>query len=85
MLQRFFRATFTDSSGLYRFSNLPPGDYNVAIWADYDPGQALEPDILRRLEGTAVRVSAAKQGQESQARELRVTPEVRAIPQSYVR
>ena len=83
LMERFFRTTFADGSGSYRLANLIPGDYFVAIWADYDPGQALEPEVLRRLEGQAVRVIAGRH--DNQAGELRATSETRAIPASFVR
>jgi hypothetical protein len=78
-----FKTTFADAGGNFRLANLVPGEYFVAIWTDYDPHLALEPEVLRRLEGSAVRINALRQ--ENVAGELRVTNEVRAIPESYVR
>jgi hypothetical protein len=83
LLESYFKTTFADASGNFRLTNLIPGEYFVAIWADYDPAQALEPEVLRRLEGTAVRINALRQ--DNVAGELRVTQEVRLIPDSFVR
>jgi protocatechuate 3,4-dioxygenase beta subunit len=83
LVESYFKTTFTDASGNYRLSNLIPGEYYVAVWADYDPAQALEPEVLRRLEGSAIRVNALRQ--ENVAGELRVTGEVRSVPGSFVR
>jgi hypothetical protein len=81
--ERYFRSTFTDSFGHYRLTGLVPGDYFVAIWADYDPDQALEPEVLRRLEEYAVSVRASRQ--DNSVKDLRLTQEVRSIPGSFVR
>jgi len=83
LLESYFRTTFSDASGNFHLTGLVPGEYFVAIWADYDPAQSLEPEILRRLEGTAIRLNALRQ--DNLAGEFRITPEIRAIPESYVR
>jgi hypothetical protein len=83
LLESYFKTTFADKSGNFRLTGLVPGEYFVAIWADYDPALALEPEVLRRLEGSAMRINALRQ--DNAAGELRVTGEVRSIPESFVR
>ncbi len=49
--------TRPDTNGRYSFRGLPPGDYLVAVVDDIEPGSQYDPEFLRGLEGSAVRVT----------------------------
>ena len=66
---RRIQAWRSASQGRYIFSNLPPGDYRLAVMADVEPGQWFDPAFLRSL-SASVNVTVADGGAHTQ--ELRV-------------
>jgi hypothetical protein len=46
-----------DTSGRYIFRNLPPGDYVLAALTDLEPGRQFDPELLRTLASSSIRLS----------------------------
>lgn len=82
LFERYWHTTFSNERGAYVLRALPPGQYFVAIWMDFDPQQAFDPDVLRQLEYYAASVTAKHADTATQ--DLHLTPDVRAIAQNYV-
>ncbi|HEY6356867.1 MAG TPA: carboxypeptidase-like regulatory domain-containing protein, partial [Vicinamibacterales bacterium] len=51
--------------GRYEFRNLPPGDYDLAVVMDLEPGGQFDPDFLKTLT-TGVRVTLSEGGKLTQ-------------------
>ena len=59
--------TRPDTNGRYTFRSLPPGDYMVAAVTDIDQGSQYDPEFLKAIAGSSVRVDigeAAKVAQD---------------------
>jgi protocatechuate 3,4-dioxygenase beta subunit len=59
-------AEIDDRSGQFRFTRLPPGEYQVLAIGNYEPDMANDPDLLQSLASSAVKIEAAA-GQTSSA------------------
>jgi protocatechuate 3,4-dioxygenase beta subunit len=50
------RSLYTDANGQFKFASLPPGEYRLAAWEQYDPGLTLAPDFRIEFEDKAATV-----------------------------
>ena len=57
-----YKTTQVRGAGVFRFSNVPPGDYKLFVWTEENGGPWLDPDYLRKYEdrGIAIRVDSEK-------------------------
>ena len=57
-----YKIVAPDSSGLFRFDRVAPGDYRVFAWADLENGSWFDPDFMRTQEnsGAPIRVGEGK-------------------------
>jgi hypothetical protein len=69
----FYRTARTDSSGAFKISNLPPGEYIAYAWAKVEDGAWMNAEFVKPLEGKAVTLRESG----SQTLELRAIPEGR--------
>ncbi len=54
----------TDQSGKFNLSNLPPGDYKVYAWENFDFANALDPESLKAYETRAKKITIKPNSQE---------------------
>jgi hypothetical protein len=60
-----FRIARTDQNGHFSLKGLEPNDYTVFAWEDIEPGQYMDPDVLKGAENHGKSLKLKESGQES--------------------
>jgi len=60
-----FRMARTDQTGHFSLKGLEPNDYTVYAWEDIEPGQYMDPDVLKTAENHGKSLKLKESSQES--------------------
>ena len=60
-----FKQAMTDQSGHFHVQDIPPGNYKVFAWEEYDYMTARSPEVRKVFESRAASVSVGANGRES--------------------
>jgi len=60
-----FRMARTDQTGHFSLKGLDPNDYTVYAWEDIEPGQYMDPDVLKAAENHGKSLKLKESSQES--------------------
>ncbi len=60
-----FRVARTDQTGHFTLKGLEPNDYTVYAWEDIEPGQYMDPDVLKGAENHGKSLKLKESSQES--------------------
>ena len=55
----------TDQTGHFSLKGLEPNDYTVYAWEDIEPGQYMDPDVLKAAENHRKSLKLKESSQES--------------------
>jgi hypothetical protein len=60
------RVSQVDTTGKYRFSSIPPGEYFFAVLTELDPDQMNEPAYLEQIAAAAIKITIAEGEKKTQ-------------------
>lgn len=62
---RRFHLAITDQTGRFKLNGVEPNDYTVFAWEDIEPGEYMDPDVLKAAESSGKALKLEEGAQES--------------------